>query len=97
MDGCFNNQWLGTNYDPLPTNLFLHSYDADFLQRHLKNKDRNVFGDYLHLIYPNELKVVKDTTDTQKSATYIDLHLEIDNEGRLKQNSTTNAITSTFQ
>ena len=97
MDGCFNNRWLGTNCDPLPTNLFLHSNDADFLQRHLTNKDRNVFGDYLHLIYPNELKVVKDTTDTQRSATYIDLHLEIGNEGRLKQNFTTNAIISTFQ
>jgi hypothetical protein len=48
----------------------------------LKNKDRKVFGDYLHLIYSNELKVVKDTTDTQKSETYLDLHLETDNEGR---------------
>jgi len=88
---------LGTNCDPLPANLLLHSYDAAVLQRHLKNKDRKVFGDYLHLIYSNELKVVNDTTDTQKSETYLDLHLEIDNEGRLKQNSTTNAITSTFQ
>jgi hypothetical protein len=63
----------------------------------LKNKDRKIFGDYLHLIYLNEIKVVKDTTDTQKSETYLDLDLEIDNEGRLKQISTTNAITSTFQ
>jgi len=55
------------------------------------------FGDYLHHIYPNELEV-KDTTDTQKSASYLDLHLEIDNGGRLKkQNSTTNVITSLFQ
>jgi len=34
-------------------------------------------------IYPNEPKV-KDTTDTQKSASYLHRHLEIDNEGRLK-------------
>ena len=27
---------------------------------------------------------IKDTTDTVKSASYLDLHLEIDNEGRLK-------------
>ncbi len=27
------------------------------------------FSDYLHRIYPNELEV-KDTTDTQKSASY---------------------------
>ena len=33
--------------------------------------------------YPNELKI-KDTTDTQKSASYPDLHLEIDNGRRLK-------------
>jgi hypothetical protein len=36
------------------------------------------FGDYLHRIYPNELEV-KDTTDTQKYASYLNLHLEIDN------------------
>ena len=41
------------------------------------------FGDYLHLIYQSELEV-KDTTDTQKSASYLDLQLEIDNGGRLK-------------
>ena len=34
-------------------------------------------------IYPIELEI-KDTTDTVKSASYLDLHLEIDNEGRLK-------------
>ena len=39
------------------------------------------FGDYLHRIYPNELEV-KDTIDTQKSASYLDLHLEIDNGRR---------------
>ena len=83
--------------DPLLANLLLHSYDADFLQMLLKNKDRKVFGDYLHLIYSNELKVVKDITDTQKSETYLDLHIETNNEGRWKQISTTNAITSTFQ
>ena len=41
------------------------------------------FSDYLHCIYPNELKV-KDTTDTPKSTSYLDLHLKIDNGGRLK-------------
>jgi hypothetical protein len=30
------------------------------------------FGEHLHLIYPNELEV-KDTIDTQKSASYPDL------------------------
>jgi hypothetical protein len=42
------------------------------------------FRDYLHRIYPSELEV-KDTTDAQKSASYLDLLLEIDNGGRLKE------------
>ena len=42
------------------------------------------FGDYLHCIYPNELEV-KDTTDTERSASYLDIHLEIDNRRRLKK------------
>jgi hypothetical protein len=37
------------------------------------------FADYLHRIYPNEHEV-KDTTDAQRSASY----LAIDNRGRLK-------------
>ena len=41
------------------------------------------FGDYVQHIYSIELEI-KDTTDTVKSASYLDLHLEIDNEGRLK-------------
>ena len=34
-------------------------------------------------LYPIELEI-KDTTYTVKSASYLDIHLEIDNEGRLK-------------
>ena len=41
------------------------------------------FSDYVELIYPIELEI-KDTTDTVKSVSFLDLHLEIDNEGRLK-------------
>ena len=41
------------------------------------------FGDYVERIYPIELEI-KDTTDTVKSALYLDVHLEIDNVGRLK-------------
>jgi hypothetical protein len=40
-------------------------------------------GDYLHHIYPNELEV-KDTTDTQKFAWYLVLHVELDNGGKTK-------------
>jgi hypothetical protein len=38
-----------------------------------------------------------DTTDTQKSASFLELALKIDNGGRLKQNSTTNGMTLLFQ
>ena len=35
------------------------------------------FGDFVDRIYPIELKI-KDTTDTYRSASYLDLHLVID-------------------
>ena len=41
------------------------------------------FGDFVDRIYPIELEI-KDTTDTYRSASYLDLHLEIDSEGRLR-------------
>jgi hypothetical protein len=40
----------------------------------------NKFGDFVDRIYPIEFEI-KDTTDT---ASYLDLHFEIDNEDRLK-------------
>ena len=42
-----------------------------------------MFGDFIDHIYPIELEI-KDTTDTDRSASYLDLHLEIDSEGRLR-------------
>ena len=39
-------------------------------------------GDTLHLIYPNQLEL-KDTTETQKSASDPDIYLKINNGGRL--------------
>jgi hypothetical protein len=41
------------------------------------------FGDFVDRIYPIELEI-KDTTDTDTSASYLDLHLEIDSEGRFR-------------
>jgi hypothetical protein len=49
-----------------------------------------------HLIYENGLEA-KDTIDTQKYVSYLVLHFEIGNGARLKQNSTTNVMTSLFQ
>ena len=41
------------------------------------------FGDFVVPIYPIEFEI-KDTADTDRSVSYIDLHLEIGSEGRLK-------------
>jgi len=41
------------------------------------------FGDFVDCIYPIELEI-KETTDTDRSAAYLDLHLKIDSEGRLR-------------
>ena len=40
-------------------------------------------GDFVDRIYPIELEI-KATTDTDRSASYLDIHLEIDSEGRLR-------------
>ena len=55
---------------------FTFRYIDDVL---LLNNSR--LGDFVHCIYPIELEI-KDTTDM--SASYLDLHLEIDSEGRLR-------------
>ena len=41
------------------------------------------FGDFVDRIYRIELEI-KDTTDIDRSASYLDLHLEIDSEGWLR-------------
>ena len=78
--------------------MFLYSYEADFIQGLLKKNEKlarsfnftyryiddvlslnnSRFGDFVDRI---ELEI-KDTTDTDRSASYLDLHLEIDSEGR---------------
>ena len=45
------------------------------------NKSR--FWDFVDRLYPIELEI-KDTTDTDRSASYLDLHLKIDSKGRLR-------------
>jgi hypothetical protein len=57
--------------------------------------NQSQFGDYLHRIYPDELAVT-DTADTQMSASYLDIHLDIDNEGLLKTKHYDNVMTSPF-
>ena len=45
---------------------------------HIISQNYSKFGDFVDHIYPI------DITDTAKSASYLDLHLEIDSEGRLR-------------
>ena len=89
---------MGTTCAPLLADLFLYSYEADFIQRLLKKNEEKLarffnftfryiddvlllnnyrFGDFVDRIYPIELEI-KDTTDTDRSASYRDLHLDID-------------------
>ena len=95
---------MGTNCAPLLADLFLYSYEADFIHGLLKkNKNKlarsfnftfryiddvlslnnSRFGDFVDRIYHIELEL-KDTTNTDSSASYLDLHLEIDTDGRLR-------------
>ena len=89
---------------PLFADLFLYSYETDFIQGLPKKNEKKLarsfhftfryiddvfslnnsrFGDFVDRIYPIELEI-KDTTYTDRSASYIDLHLEFNSEGRLR-------------
>jgi hypothetical protein len=88
---------MGTNCARLLTDLFLYSYEAYFIQGLLKKNEKNLsftfryiddalsldnsgFGDFADRFYHIEHEI-KDTTDIDRSASYLDLHLEIDSEG----------------
>jgi hypothetical protein len=53
----------------------------------VRSLNNSRFGDFVDRLYPIELEI-KDTTDTDMSASYLDLHLKIDSKGWL--------ITETF-
>jgi hypothetical protein len=95
---------MGTNRVPLLADLYLYSYEADFIQELLRKNEKKLarsfnfmfryiddvlslhnskFGYFVDHIYSIELEI-KDTTDTYRSASYLDLHLEIDSEGQLR-------------
>jgi hypothetical protein len=42
----------------------------------------NSFQNYVHLIYPDELKI-KESTESDKSASYLDILPNIDSNGRM--------------
>jgi hypothetical protein len=95
---------MGANYAPLLADLFVYSYETDFIQGLLKKNEKKLarsfnftlhyiydvlsvnnsrFGDFVDCLYPIEPEI-KDSTDADRSASYLDLHLEIDSEGRLR-------------
>ena len=108
---------VGTNCAPLLVDLFLYSYEAEFIQNLLKDKTKKHlaksfnftfryiddvlslnnphFSECLHLIYPHELEI-KDTTETRRSASYLDLLLEINPDGILSLGFMTNEMISVF-
>ena len=94
---------MGTNCAPLLADLFLYSYEAEFIQTLIKSGKRHLaksfhftyryiddvlsinnpkFGDYIDYIYPVELEI-KDTTDADHQASYLDLDLSYNRDKRL--------------
>ena len=91
---------MGTSCAPLLADVFIYSYEADFIEKNEKKLARSFnftfryiddvlslnnyrFGDFVDRVHPIELEI-KDTTDTDRSASYLDLHLKIDSEERLR-------------
>ena len=94
---------MGTNCAPLLADLFLYSYEAEFIQKLLHEKKKSLavafnstfryiddvlsinndhFHSYVDSIYPNELEI-KDTTECSTSASYLDVLLKLDTNGKL--------------
>ena len=94
---------MGTNCPPLLIDIFLYSYEAEFIQtllstgrEHLASRfnftyryiddvlsiNNQEFENYLGQMYPIELDI-DDTTESNTSASYLDLLLLIDRDGQL--------------
>ena len=94
---------MGTNCAPLLADIFLYSYEAEFIQSLLSTGRkqlasrfnftyRNIddvlstnnpeFENYLGQMYPVELEI-KDTTESNTSASYLVLLLSIGRDGQL--------------
>ncbi|KAK3085536.1 hypothetical protein FSP39_004850, partial [Pinctada imbricata] len=94
---------IGTNCAPLLGDIFLYSYEAEFIQSLVSGGKRYLasdfnftcryiddvlsinnpkFADYLSSIYPSELEV-KENTETNYSASYLDIMLSYDTDGHM--------------
>ena len=99
---------MGTNCAPLLADIFLYSYEAEFIQSLLSTgKKKNIISVQLHIqihtdtsmtycqsitqilriiwgqMYPAELEI-KNTTESNNSASYLDLLLSIESDGQLR-------------
>ena len=95
---------MGTNCAPLLADIFLYSYEAEFIQSLLSVGKRRLasqfnftyrniddvlsinnpdFENYLGQMYPPELEI-KDMTESNTSASYLDLLLSIGRDGQLR-------------
>ena len=95
---------MGINCAPLLADLFLYSYEAEFIQTLIKSGKRHLansfcftyryiddvlsinnpkFGNYIDDIYPAELEI-KDTTDADHRASYLDLSDDRDKRLQIK-------------
>ncbi|KAK3093830.1 hypothetical protein FSP39_020721 [Pinctada imbricata] len=94
---------MGTNCAPLLADIFLYSYEAEFIQSLVSEGKRYLasdfsftyryiddvlsinnpkFADYLSSIYPSDLEV-KETTETNNSASYLDIMLSYNTDGHM--------------
>jgi hypothetical protein len=87
---------MGTNCAPPLADMFIYSYEADFIKGFPRKNEKKLarsfnftfrynnsrIGDFVDRIYPIELEI-HDTTDTDRSASYLEVHLAIDSEVRL--------------
>jgi hypothetical protein len=101
--GCVFQQ--SAFHAPPVTVLFLYLYEADFIHGVLKNFMHRYVDDVLSL---NNLKFCdfvdrtyielekKDTTDAAMSVSFLNLHLEIDSEPRVRRNFSIKEMISNF-
>ena len=95
---------MSTNCAPLLADIFLYSYEAEFIQSLLSTGKKKLasqfnftyryiddvlsinnpdFENYLGQMYPAELEI-KNTTESNTSASYLDLLLSIESDGQLR-------------
>ena len=95
---------MGTNCAPLLADIFLYSYEAEFIQSLLSTGKKKLasqfnftyryiddvlsinnpdFENYLGQMYPAELEI-KDTTESNTSASYLDLLLSTESAGQIR-------------